>query len=226
VRVTYPLRTRANQWERDMGFNTRKLQATRSAPTLVAGVLVPDRWRGVLKAVVRHVAQAVRRECRNRAGSAPQLMVLLLVPMGFIGALAMDAGRLYMVRGEMQVAADAAALAAASSFLDGEDAGDSVQARAEHFVAANPVVNVPAILESLSFNADSGTLKLVLSYHTGPLILAPDGMTMRARAGARAELVKPGQIGRLIPSDNPLHWWKQDEASPGGADSGLVILSW
>jgi hypothetical protein len=153
-------------------------------------------------------------------------MVLLLVPMGFIGALAMDAGRLYMVRSEMQVAADAAALAAASSFLDGEDAGDSVQARAEHFVAANPVVNVPAILESLSFNADSGTLKLVLSYHTGPLILAPDGMTMRAGAGARAELVKPGQIGRLIPSENPLHWWKQDEASPGGADSGLVILSW
>jgi hypothetical protein len=210
-----------------MRFNTRKLRATRSAPTLVAGVVLEaDRWRDGLKAVVRHVGQAVRREYRDRAGSAPQLMVLLLVPMGFIGALAMDAGRLYMVRGEMQVAADAAALAGASSFLDGEDAGDSVQARAEHFVAANPIVNVPAVLESLSFNADSGTLKLVLSYHTGSLILAPDGMTMRSRAGARAELVKPGQIGRLIPSENPLHWWKQDEASPGGADSGLVILSW
>jgi hypothetical protein len=217
-----PPEDEANQWERDMRFNTRKLQATRSAPTLVAGVLEADRWRGVLKAVVRHVAQAVR----DRAGSAPQLMVLLMIPMGLIGALAMDAGRLYMVRGEMQVAADAAALAGASSFLDGEDAGDSVQVRVEHFVAANPVVNVAAVLESLSFNADSGRLKLLLSYHTGPLILAPDGMIMRSRAGAKAELVKPGQIGRLIPSENPLHWWKQDEASPGGADSGLVILSW
>jgi hypothetical protein len=146
--------------------------------------------------------------------------------MGLIGALAMDMGRIYMVRGEMQVAADAAALAGASSFLDGEDAGDSIQTRVEHFVAANPIVNVPAVLESLSFNADSGTLKLVLSYHTDVLLLAPDGMTMRSRAGARAELVKPGQTGRLIPSNNPLHWWKQDETSPGGADSGLVTLNW
>jgi len=192
----------------------------------VAGVLeAADSWRGVLKAVVRHVAQAVRRECRGRAGSAPQLMVLLLIPMRLMGAVAVDAARLYMVRGKMQLAADAAALAGASSFLDEADAGDSVQARAQHFVAANPIVNAPAVLESLSFNADSGTLKLVLSYHTGSLILGPNGMTMRVRAGARAELVRPGQIGRLIPSENPLHWWKQNEATPGGADSGLVILS-
>jgi hypothetical protein len=153
-------------------------------------------------------------------------MVLLLIPMRLMGAVAVDAGRLYMVRGKMQLAADAAALAGASSFLDEADAGDSVQARAQHFVAANPIVNAPAVLESLSFNADSGTLKLVLSYHTGSLILGPNGMTMRVRAGARAELVRPGQIGRLIPSENPLHWWKQTEATPGGADSGLVILSW
>jgi hypothetical protein len=154
-------------------------------------------------------------------------MTLLLVPAGLMGALVLDGGRLYVVRAEMQLAADAAALAGASSFIDGTAAAaDSAQARVEHFIAANPIGGAPAMLESLTMNADSGTLRLVLRYHTDAMLLAPDGVTMRSRAGARSRLVQPGQLGRPIPNQNPLHWWKQeDEVTPAGADSGIVTLS-
>jgi hypothetical protein len=208
-----------------MRFNTRKPQATRSAEVLVAGTL-EDKWRTVLKAAVQQLARSLRRGCRDRAGMALQLTVLLLVPAGLMFALAMDAGRLFVVRGEMQVAADAAALAGASSFIDGDEGGDAAQVRAQHFVTANPIGSVAAVLESLTVNPDSGTLKLVLRYQTGSLLLAPGGLTIRSRAGARARLVQPGQTGRAIPNENRLHWWKQDEIIPAGAaDSGRVTLT-
>ena len=136
----------------------------------------------------------------------------------------MDAGRLYVTRGRMQVAADAAALAGASGFIDGNEEGDSVQARAAQFVAANPIGTHPATLESLSMNTDSGMLSLVLSHRTGSLLLAPDGITIRIRAKARAKLVQPGQVGLPIPKENAFNWWKHDEISPGASDSGIVRL--
>jgi hypothetical protein len=153
---------------------------------------------------------------------ALNLTVILLVPLGFLVALFMDMGRLYVVRGQMQVAADAAALAGASGFIDGNEEGDSVQVRAAHYVAANPIGAAPAALESLTVNTNSGTLSLVLSHQTGSLLLAPDGITLRIRASAKAELVHPGEVGSPIPAENAFTWWKPDESITGGIDSGLV----
>ncbi len=161
---------------------------------------------------------------RDRRGMALHLTVVLLVPLGLLAALFMDVGRLYVMRGQMQVAADAAALAGASGFIDGNAEGDSVQARAAHYVAANPIDGGSVALESLIVNTSSGTLRLVLSHQTGPLLLAPDGITIRIRASAKAELVQPGEIGRPIPTENAFTWWRQDESVVAGSDSGMVRL--
>jgi hypothetical protein len=64
----------------------------------------------------------------------------------------------------------------------------------------------------------------VLSHQTGSLLLAPDGITLRIRASAKAELVHPGEVGSPIPAENAFTWWKPDESITGGIDSGLVRL--
>ena len=158
---------------------------------------------------------------------ALHLLVISMVPLGLFLAALMDVGRLYVTKGRMQVAADAAALAGASGLIDGDEEGDSVQARAAHYLAANAIGTAPATLESLRVNTDSGTLSLVLKHHTGSLFLAPGGIIMRVRSSARAGLVQPGQVGRLIPEENPFGWWKHDEHdeyTPGASDSGVVRL--
>ena len=62
----------------------------------------------------------VRRPHPRRAGVAVQVAIFSGVMIGF-GALAIDLGRLYTARGELQRAADSAALAGASAFFT--DAG-------------------------------------------------------------------------------------------------------
>jgi hypothetical protein len=169
--------------------------------------------------VVRELPRA-----HDERGMALLIIVALLIPMSLLVALFTDVARLYVMRGRMQVAADAAALAAASGFIDGNVKGDSVEARAAHYVAANPIGAVPATLEDLTMNSDSGTLSLVLSHGTGSLLLAPNGITMRISAKAKAMLVAPGEVGRPIPNGNAFGWWKKDKSSPAGKDSGLVRL--
>lgn len=146
-----------------MPINTEKeLHATQRT----AGVPVPGAQREALHCEVLSAAEESddrdprgklfalgRLECaQDRRGMALNLTVILLVPLGFLVALFMDMGRLYVVRGQMQVAADAAALAGASGFIDGNKEGDSVQVRAAHYVAANPIGAAPAALESLTVN--------------------------------------------------------------------------
>jgi hypothetical protein len=161
----------------------------------------------------------------HERGAVLVIVVALLIPLGLLGALFADMGRLYVMRGRMQVAADAAALAAASGFIDGNVKGDSVEARAAYYLAANPIDTVPAILESLTMNTDSATLSLVLRHQTGSLLLAPGGITIRIGAKARAKLVQPGEVGRPIPKGNAFGWWKHDKTNPGVTDSGVVKLS-
>jgi Flp pilus assembly protein TadG len=178
----------------------------------------------VQKRATEHEKGRWTKRAHDERGMVLHLMVILLVPLGLLLALFMDAGRLYVMRGRMQVAADAAALAAASGFIDGDVKGDSVEARAAHYVAANPIGTVPATLESLIMDSDTGTLSLVLSHQTGSLLLAPGGITIRIRANARVGLVQPDQVGRPIPKGNAFGWWKQDKTNPGGSDSGRVWL--
>jgi hypothetical protein len=138
----------------------------------------------------------------------------------------MDTARLYVIRGRMQAAADAAALAAASAFIDGDKAGDSVQARAAHYVTANAIGSAPATIESLAVDLDSGKLQLVLSYATGSMLLLPGGVTLRVRSAARAQRAQPGEIGRPIPNGNAFGWWKDgDDGLTESSDSAVVRLS-
>jgi uncharacterized iron-regulated membrane protein len=188
----------------------QELQATRRAPgvPVAAALGKARRWGGL----------------KNERGAALHLIVISLIPVGLFTALFMDAGRLYVMRGRMQVAADAAALAGASGFIDGNEEGDSVQSRAAHYVAANPIGAVPAALESLAIDPDSGRLSLVIRLETGSLLLAPGGITIRVRSQARAKLAQAGQVGRPVPEGNAFGWWKQDETNPGGSDSAVVRL--
>jgi hypothetical protein len=160
----------------------------------------------------------------DERGMALFIMVALLIPLGLLMALFMDMGRLYVMRGRMQVAADAAALAGASGFIDGSVGGDSVEARVIYYVAANPIDTVPAVLESLTMNTDSGTLSLVLSHHASSLLLAPEGITIRIGAKAKATLVQPGEIGRPVPNGNAFGWWKKNKTVSAGKDSAMVRL--
>jgi Flp pilus assembly protein TadG len=160
----------------------------------------------------------------DERGMALFIMVALLIPLGLLMALFMDMGRLYVMRGRMQVAADAAALAGASGFIDGSVGGDSVEARVIYYVAANPIDTVAAVLESLTMNTDSGTLSLVLSHHASSLLLAPEGITIRIGAKAKATLVQPGEIGRPVPNGNAFGWWKKNKTVSAGKDSAMVRL--
>jgi len=155
------------------------------------------------------------------------LAVLLILPLGVLAAYFMDAARLYVIRGRMQSAADAAALAGASALIDGDEYGDSVQARAAHYVTVNAIGDAPATLESLAVDLNSGTLQVVLSYPTGSLLLLPGGVTLRVRSAARAELAQPGQMGRPVPNGNAFGWWKNDvdEGEGEGSDTAVVKLS-
>jgi Flp pilus assembly protein TadG len=162
---------------------------------------------------------------QGQRGAALVLAVLLIVPLGVLSAYFMDTARLYVIRGRMQAAADAAALAGASALIDGDEDGDSVQARAAHYVTANAIGSAPATLESLTVNVDSGRLELVLSYGTGSLFLLPGGVTLRVRSAARAQLAQPGEIGRPIPNGNAFGWWKDDEGEAVSSDSAVVRLS-
>jgi hypothetical protein len=160
----------------------------------------------------------------DERGMALFILVALLIPLGLLMALFTDMARLYVMRGRMQVAADAAALAGASGFIDGNADGDSVEARVVHYVAANLIDTVPAVLESLTMNTDSGTLSLVLSHHASSLLLAPEGITMRIGAKAKATLVQPGEIGRPVPNGNAFGWWKTEKTTSAGKDSAMVRL--
>lgn len=163
---------------------------------------------------------------QNERGMALGIMAVLMIPVGLLVALFMDAGRLYVIRGQMQVTADAAALAAASGFIDGISS-ESIQANAAYYVAANPIGAVPASIESLILNTDAGTVSLVISHQTGPLFWAPAGITVRIGAKAKADLVtQENQVGRPIPNGNAYGWWKHEKEGSlmAGQDSGMVRL--
>jgi putative Flp pilus-assembly TadE/G-like protein len=172
-----------------------------------------------------------KKRARTDRGTALPFMVIAMIPLGMLMAAFMDAARLYVTLAQMQVAADAAALAGASGFIDGDNEGDSIQARVEHYVEANAIGEVPAIVDSLTMNLDSGTLRLVLRHPTGSLLLFPEGMTLRARSQAKAMLAGAGETGRAIPNGNAFGWWRRETAdsevsdtSSGGSESALVKL--
>jgi hypothetical protein len=93
-------------------------------------------------------------------------------------------GRVYVYRAEMQLAADAAALAGGSGLIDGDEAGELVIPRIHQYVERNRIGGQQAHVDSIVIDHDAGRLRVVLGYETDALILAGAGLRLHAEAGA------------------------------------------
>lgn len=78
------------------------------------------------------------QECRRRGVVAPLVAVLLVVIVGFT-ALAVDIGAMYNARADLQMIADAGAMAAAQVLSTHDGGFDGARAAAEQVAAENPV---------------------------------------------------------------------------------------
>jgi hypothetical protein len=112
---------------------------------------------------------------------------LLLLPLMLLGTLFMDLGRIYVLRTEAQLAADAAALAGGSAFIDGpgEGGAELVVARVHQYVNDNRIGGQKAAVDSIAINVPAASVRVVLGYETGPLLLGQGGLRLLARAGAK-----------------------------------------
>jgi Putative Flp pilus-assembly TadE/G-like len=108
---------------------------------------------------------------------------LLLLPLLLLSAIFLDLGKIYVLQAEGQVAADAAALAGGSGLLDGQDEG-TVVARVHHYVNDNPVAGDKASVDSIIIDLGLATVRVVLGFNTGPMLLSQGGVRLHARAGA------------------------------------------
>ena len=109
-------------------------------------------------------AGSQRKEARSRwpwdeRGSVTVLVALSMTALVGLLALGIDLGALFNARSEAQRAADAAALAGASAFLDYQQAqarGEAVD-RAVEFATSNEIRNQPVAPEEVSVwvNLDS-----------------------------------------------------------------------
>lgn len=88
-----------------------------------------------------------RRNSSQRRGAALVLAVLAMVTVSAVAAVAIDLGMLYKARSDAQRAAEAAALAGASAFVDFASndpaAPDSADVRARRFAESNAILNQP-----------------------------------------------------------------------------------
>lgn len=82
-------------------------------------------------------AKRMNRHSRKQHGAILALMAILIIVLIGIGALALDLGRLFVQRTELQNAADAAALAAAAELDGGSDAKDRAKAAARQLLSSD-----------------------------------------------------------------------------------------
>jgi hypothetical protein len=121
----------------------------------------------------------------NRRGTTLAMLGVLLLPLTVLASVFVDMGRVYVYRAEMQLAADAAALAGGSGLIDGDEDGELVIARIHQYVNRNRIGGQHAHVDSIVIDHDAGRLHLVLGYETDALILAGGGIRLQARAGAQ-----------------------------------------
>lgn len=124
---------------------------------------------------------------RRRAGAVVFTAISLTVILGF-AALAVDLGTLYSAQGELQRAADAAALAAAGALVSGNEQAthaDAVDA-ADAIARGNPVLNIESVvgnagdveLGRATYNAATGR------YSFAPSLAAFDAVRVTVRRGS------------------------------------------
>jgi Flp pilus assembly protein TadG len=153
----------------------------------------------------------------------PLMAILLAVVMLFMVCL-LDVGRVYVWRTQVQRAADAAALAGASGYVDGDALGDSVRARARDYARRNTVGGAPAVVGAVTLTLDSALVAVRIDYHTPALLFMPRGGRLSAWATAHAGRPAVGSnLGRPVPRGNAYGWWEQNRVV-GGADSVVLQL--
>jgi len=117
----------------------------------------PGAWRRPVRAALRSLWRADRR------GSVIVTVVLSMTALLALLALGIDLGGLFDARSEAQRAADAAALAGASAFLEYQEgaARQVAVARAVEYATSNQVRNRPIQPEEVSVwvNLDSATVR-------------------------------------------------------------------
>lgn len=98
----------------------------------------------------------IRSRLDDRRGSALVLVVVAMVGLLSLMALALDLGMLRTAHGEAQRAADAAALAGASAFMEmaADAAGSTARQRALDYVGRNT-------LQGTAFSADEATVEVL-----------------------------------------------------------------
>jgi Putative Flp pilus-assembly TadE/G-like len=112
-----------------------------------------------------------RRETRGRRrGAALVLAAFGLVTLGTVGALAIDLAMLYRARGDAQRAAEAAALAGASAFVDyavvDPVVTDSADTRARGYAESNAILNqavLPAEVQDVQVVLDSQKVRVTVA---------------------------------------------------------------
>ncbi len=155
-------------------------------------------------------AGSQRKEARSRwpwdeRGSVTVLVALSMTALVGLLALGIDLGALFNARSEAQRAADAAALAGASAFLDYQQAqarGEAVD-RAVEFATSNEIRNQPVAPEEVSVwvNLDSSSVRAAVRRDGVPTwfarLLGFDAVDIGAEATAwagaagAAQCVKP-----------------------------------
>jgi hypothetical protein len=110
-----------------------------------------------------------RGKSGSRKGAALVLAAVAMVTVGAVAAVAIDLGMLYKARSDAQRAAEAAALAGASAFVDfastDPQAVDSADARARRFAETNTILNqaiAPGEVQGVQVLPDSHKVRVVV----------------------------------------------------------------
>jgi putative Flp pilus-assembly TadE/G-like protein len=110
-----------------------------------------------------------RQGLRSRRGATLVLVAVSITALAAMGAVAIDLGMLFKSRSDAQKAAEAAALAGASAFIDytvdDPQAVDTADARARRYAESNSILNdvvAPAEVQSVEIIPDSQKVRVVV----------------------------------------------------------------
>ncbi len=150
---------------------------------------------------------------RDRKGLALPLLAVSMMTLLAVAAIAIDLGMLLTARAEAQRAADSAALAGASAFLDfipATAAVDTAQDRAIKYAMQNTIRNVPIAGTDLGVNVDPANLKVTVAVRSVGLpmwfgsLLGPQYRGVTAEAAAVA--APAGGAKCVLPFAIPDSW--------------------
>ena len=138
-----------------------------------------------------------RRACVRRRGSALVYVSATLVALTALASLAVDLGRVYLVRSELQLAADAAARYAAAGFADGVDVAENnaVNAADDNNADGTPVVLSRG--EDIEFGTWNASTRQFTPL-TGNARSGADAIRVTARRVSTRGTAVPLALGRII----------------------------